>query len=152
MTIDDHAVEDGRASATTTRRSASPAASASPASARIDFGDGGHRHHRHRRPSATSTDNKTFQISEKLSLSKGRHYLSVGGQVHPLRHGPELREQQRPPGRLRFNGAFTGFGFADFLLDQVGAEGASGGSGPLGRSSRTASASSSRTTSRPTRT
>ena len=26
------------------------------------------------------TDNKTFQINEKLSLSRGRHYSSMGGQ------------------------------------------------------------------------
>ena len=41
------------------------------------------RRHRHR-GIRHKTDNKTFQISEKLSLSRGRHYLSHGRPVAPL--------------------------------------------------------------------
>ncbi len=70
---------------------------------------------------------KTYQINEKLTWLKGRHALKFGGQF--LRY-----DQQRfyagnngLLGFITFSGAFTGSGFADFLLDQVGGKGRGGG-------------------------
>jgi outer membrane receptor protein involved in Fe transport len=67
------------------------------------------------------TNNNTFQISEKLSLSRGRHFLSVGGQFLHYRMGQDYASNSGLLGSFRFNQPdFTGFGFSDFLLDQVG--------------------------------
>jgi outer membrane receptor protein involved in Fe transport len=75
------------------------------------IGDSGIRH---------KTDNKTLQISEKLSLSRGRHYLSVGGQWIHYTMGQDYASNSGLLGTFNFNGSgYTGFGFADFLLDQV---------------------------------
>jgi outer membrane receptor protein involved in Fe transport len=69
------------------------------------------------------TDNKTFQINEKLSLSRGRHYLSMGGQWIHYTMGQDYASNSGLLGSFGFNGGFTGFGFADFLLDQVSGKG-----------------------------
>jgi len=66
------------------------------------------------------TNNKTFQISEKLALSRGRHYFTIGGQWLNYRMGQDYASNSGLLGSFAFNGGFTGFGFADFLLDQVG--------------------------------
>jgi hypothetical protein len=78
---------------------------------------------------ATDTDTlaKTYQINDKITLIKGRHALKLGGQL--------LRYDQRRfyagnnglLGFVSFNGAFTGFAFSDFLLDQVSGKGRGGG-------------------------
>jgi carboxypeptidase family protein len=65
-------------------------------------------------------DIKTYQVVEKLSLFKGRHSLKFGGRW--------LYQRQRfsnsaPLGTFFYNGAFTGFSFADFLLDAVSEKG-----------------------------
>jgi outer membrane receptor protein involved in Fe transport len=69
------------------------------------------------------TDNKVFQVSEKLSLSRGRHYISTGGQWLHYRMGQDYSSNSGLLGNFGFNGGFTGFGFADFLLDQVSGKG-----------------------------
>jgi Carboxypeptidase regulatory-like domain/TonB dependent receptor len=78
-------------------------------------------------PGAIATDSdtraKTYQLNEKLTWLKGRHALKLGGQF--------LRYDQRRfyagnnglLGFLQYTGAFTGFAFSDFLLDQVGGKG-----------------------------
>jgi hypothetical protein len=68
------------------------------------------------------TDNKTFQVSEKLSLAKGRHYLSTGVQWIHYTMGQDYASNSGLLGTFAFNAGFTGFGFADFLLDQVGSK------------------------------
>jgi hypothetical protein len=82
-------------------------------------------------PGAIATDSdtlaKTYQLNEKLTWLKGRHSLKLGGQF--------LRYDQRRfyagnnglLGFVNFNGAFTGFAFSDFLLDQVSGKGRGGG-------------------------
>ena len=82
-------------------------------------------------PGAIATDSdtlaKTYQINEKLTWLKGRHALKFGGQF--------LRYDQRRfyagnnglLGSITYNGAFTGFAFSDFLLDQVSGKGRGGG-------------------------
>jgi outer membrane receptor protein involved in Fe transport len=62
---------------------------------------------------AHDTNDKTTQISEKLSFSKGRHYLSVGGQVIHYNMGQLYGTNS---GLL---GTFTYANFGDFLLDHV---------------------------------
>jgi hypothetical protein len=82
-------------------------------------------------PGAIATDSdtfaKTYQLNEKLTWIRGRHTLKLGGQW--LRY-----DQQRfyagnngLLGFIRYNGAFTGYPFADFLLDMVSAKGRGGG-------------------------
>jgi hypothetical protein len=65
------------------------------------------------------TDNKTLQLNEKLSLSRGRHFLSVGGSILHYQMGQDYASNAGLLGSFGYNGGFTGFGFADFLLDQV---------------------------------
>ena len=84
---------------------------------------------------------------EKLSLSRGRHCLRVGGQWLHSRQGFDYSGNRGCSATSTSTGAFTGFGFSDFLLDQVAQKGGRR-HGSLGPSSRTGSASSSRTTSR----
>jgi hypothetical protein len=78
-------------------------------------------------PGAIATDSdtlaKTYQLNEKLTLLRGRHALKIGGQF--------LRYDQRRfyagnnglLGFINYSGAFTGFAFSDFLLDQVAGKG-----------------------------
>ncbi len=74
---------------------------------------------------ATDTDtlDKTYQINEKLTWLKGRHSVKVGGQ---LLHYVQRRFYAGNNGLLGlfgYTGAFSGFAFSDFLLDQVGIKG-----------------------------
>lgn len=76
---------------------------------------------------ASATDSDTldrhYQINEKLTWLKGRHSLKFGGQ---LIHYVQRRFYAGNNGLLGlfgYSGAFTGFAFSDFLLDQVGSKG-----------------------------
>jgi hypothetical protein len=69
----------------------------------------------------------TYQINEKLTWVKGRHATKFGGQ---FLHYNQRRFYAGNNGRLgfiNFTGAFTGFAFSDFLLDQVSTKGRGGG-------------------------
>jgi hypothetical protein len=80
--------------------------------------------------SNTDTLDKTYQLNEKLTWFKGRHSLKFGGQ---LLHYVQRRFYAGNNGLLgvfRYGGAFTGFPFADFLLDQVGGKGRGSNSDP----------------------
>ena len=96
-------------------------------------------------PGAIATDSdtlaKTYQINEKLTWLKGRHTLKFGGQ---FLHYDQQRFYAGNNGLLgffNFNGAFTGFAFSDFLLDQVSSKGRGGGDpNDPGPTCRTASA------------
>ena len=73
--------------------------------------------------SDTDTLDKTYQINEKLTWLKGRHSLKFGGQ---LLHYVQRRFYAGNNGLLGlfgYGGAFTGFAFSDFLLDQVASKG-----------------------------
>jgi hypothetical protein len=81
---------------------------------------------------ATNTDtlDRTYQINEKLTWLKGRQTLKFGGQ---LLHYVQRRFYAGNNGLLgvfNYSGAFTGFGFSDFLLDQVGSKGRGSASDP----------------------
>jgi Carboxypeptidase regulatory-like domain len=73
--------------------------------------------------SDTDTLDKTYQINEKLTWIKGRQELKFGGQ---LLHYVQRRFYAGNNGLLGlfgYGGAFTGFPFSDFLLDQVASKG-----------------------------
>jgi hypothetical protein len=80
--------------------------------------------------SDTNTLDKTYQINEKLTWLKGRHSLKFGGQ---LLHYVQERFYAGNNGLLglfTYGGAFTGFPFSDFLLDQVATKGRGSASAP----------------------
>ena len=66
------------------------------------------------------TNNKTYQINEKLSLARGRHFWSMGGNILYYQMGQNYASNSGLLGAFNFNQNFTGNGFADFLLDLVG--------------------------------
>jgi Carboxypeptidase regulatory-like domain/TonB dependent receptor len=82
-------------------------------------------------PGSIATDSDTlattFQVNDKFTWLKGRHTMKFGGQW--LRY-----DQQRfyagnngLLGFIAYNGAFTGYPFADFLLDLSSSKGRGGG-------------------------
>src|SRR5918994_2050293 len=79
----------------------------------------------------TNTIDKTYQINQKLTWIKGRHAVKSGGQ---LLHYVQQRFYAGNNGLLGFfayGGAFTGFPFSDFLLNQVRDKGRGSNSEPL---------------------
>ena len=73
--------------------------------------------------SDSDTLDKTYQINQKLTWLQGRHSMKFGGQ---LLHYVQQRFYAGNNGLLGlfgYTGAFTGFAFSDFLLDQVGSKG-----------------------------
>jgi hypothetical protein len=69
------------------------------------------------------TQNKTYQINERLTWLKGRHTLKFGGQWLYLRQQRYYAGNNGAQGLFEYNGRFTDFAFADFLLDQVARKG-----------------------------
>lgn len=73
--------------------------------------------------SDTDTRDQTYQINQKLTWITGRQTLKLGGQ---LLHYVQRRFYAGNNGLLGifgYGGAFTGFPFSDFLLDQVASKG-----------------------------
>ena len=73
--------------------------------------------------SDTNTLDRTYQFSDKVTWIKGDHTLKIGGQ---LLHYAQQRFYAGNNGLLgifTYGGAFTGFPFTDFLLDQVATKG-----------------------------
>src|SRR5262245_27266062 len=80
--------------------------------------------------SDTDTLDRTYQFSDKVTWLKGDHTLKVGGQ---LLHYAQRRFYAGNNGLLgifTYGGAFTGFPFSDFLLDQVTTKGRGSSSDP----------------------
>jgi hypothetical protein len=71
-------------------------------------------------------DIKTYQITEKFSWFKGRHSLKFGGRWLYQDQGFAYAGNEGTLGHFDYNGSFTGFGFADFLLDLANAKGRGG--------------------------
>jgi Carboxypeptidase regulatory-like domain/TonB dependent receptor len=69
---------------------------------------------------------KTYQFTEKFSWFKGRHALKFGGRWLYQRQGFSYSGNEGSLGHFDYSGSFTGFGFADFLLDKVSAKGLGG--------------------------
>jgi hypothetical protein len=83
-------------------------------------------------PGSIATDSdtvaKTYQLNEKLTWLKGRHSLKFGGQILHYDQQRFYAGNNGLLGFIAYNGAFTGFAFSDFLLDQVSGKGRGGGS------------------------
>jgi hypothetical protein len=69
---------------------------------------------------------KTFQVSEKYSIFKGRHQLKFGGRWLYQRQEFSYSGNEGILGHFDYTGTFTGFAFADFLLDDVSLKGRGG--------------------------
>jgi len=78
---------------------------------------------------ATDSDTlaKTYQINEKATWIKGRHSIKFGGQLLHYNQRRFYAGNNGLLGFINFNGAFTGYPFADFLLDLVSSKGRGGG-------------------------
>ena len=80
--------------------------------------------------SDTDTLDRTYQLNDKVTWIKGDHTLKIGGQ---LLHYAQRRFYAGNNGLLgifSYGGAFTGFPFSDFLLDQVATKGRGSQSDP----------------------
>ena len=82
-------------------------------------------------PGAIATDSdtlaKTYQLNEKLTWLRGRHAIKFGGQWLHYDQQRFYAGNNGLLGFINYSGAFTGFAFSDFLLDQVGSKGRGGG-------------------------
>ena len=80
--------------------------------------------------SDTDTLDRTYQFNDKVTWMKGDHALKIGGQ---LLHYTQRRFYAGNNGLLglfTYGGAFSGFPFSDFLLDQVATKGRGSNSEP----------------------
>lgn len=75
----------------------------------------------------TDTLAKTYQLNEKLTWVTGRHTVKFGGQFLHYDQRRFYAGNNGLLGFLSYTGAFTGFAFSDFLLDQVASKGRGGG-------------------------
>jgi hypothetical protein len=75
----------------------------------------------------SESDDKVFQLSEKFSFLKGRHFLSAGAQVLHLVMNRFYAGNEGTLGSFTFSGDVTGNAFSDFLLDKVSRKGIGGG-------------------------
>ena len=82
-------------------------------------------------PGAIATDSdtlaKTYQLNEKLTWIVGRHTMKFGGQYLRFNQQRFYAGNNGLLGFIRFNGTFTNYPFADFLLDMVSSKGRGGG-------------------------
>jgi len=88
----------------------------------VGFGDSG---------IAQFNDIKTYQVTEKFSIFKGRHQLKFGGRWLYQQQGFSYSGNEGILGHFNYTGAFTGFAFADFLLDAVSQKGRGGAVSPF---------------------
>ena len=70
---------------------------------------------------------KGYQLNEKLTWIKGNHALKFGGQFLRYVQRRYYAGNNGALGTFSYGGAFTGFAFTDFLLDQVSSKGRGGG-------------------------
>ena len=97
--------------------------------------------------SDTDTLDQTYQFNEKLTWLTGRHTVKFGGQLLHYNQRRFYAGNNGLLGIFTYGGAFTGFPFSDFLLDQVSQVKDAGARPIRGRSSTTAWRSTSRTIS-----
>ena len=76
-------------------------------------------------------DIKTYQVTEKFSLFKGRHAFKFGGRWLHSSQGFSYSGNEGVLGHFNYTGAFTGFAFSDFLLDRVAQKGKGGDTAPF---------------------
>jgi hypothetical protein len=75
-------------------------------------------------------DIKSYQLTEKYSMFKGRHQFKFGGRWLYQQQGFSYSGNEGVLGHFDYSGAFTGFAFSDFLLDQVSKKGRGGDVSP----------------------
>ena len=80
---------------------------------------------------AEFNDIKSYQFTDKYSMFMGRHSLKFGGRWLYQRQGFSYSGNEGILGHFDYTGAFTGFGFADFLLDDVALKGKGGAVSPF---------------------
>ena len=68
----------------------------------------------------------SYQVTDKYSLFLGKHQLKFGGRWLYQRQGFSYSGNEGILGHFDYSGAFTGFSFSDFLLDDVSAKGRGG--------------------------
>jgi len=88
----------------------------------VGFGDAG---------IAEFNDIKSYQVSEKYTILRGRHQMKVGGRWLYQQQGFSYSGNEGILGHFDYTGTFTGFGFADFLLDDVAVKGRGGAVSPF---------------------
>ncbi len=95
-----------------------PGGQAIPGLAFLDFGSGG--------IDGVGTSggghiakNKVYQVSDKLSFSLNRHFLTIGGSFLHYNMNQLYFTNSGVLGAYGFDGTATGFPFADFLLNRV---------------------------------
>jgi Carboxypeptidase regulatory-like domain/TonB dependent receptor len=80
---------------------------------------------------AQFNDIKTYQLTEKFSLFKGRHAFKFGVRWLHSSQGFSYSGNEGILGHFNYTGAFTGFAFSDFLLDRVAQKGKGGDTAPF---------------------
>ncbi len=90
--------------------------------ANVGFGDAG---------IAEFNNIKTLQFTDKFSWLTGRHQFKVGGRWLYQREGFSYSGNEGILGHFNYTGAFTGFAFSDFLLDDVAQKGLGGQAAPF---------------------
>jgi hypothetical protein len=94
-----------------------PGLSSFSISGNLGFGDAG---------ISEFNDIKTYQLTEKFSWFKGRHSMKFGGRWLYQDQGFAYSGNEGILGHFDYSGTFTGFAFADFLLDDVSVKGRGG--------------------------
>jgi hypothetical protein len=69
------------------------------------------------------TRDRTYQFNERITWSDGRHTMKLGGQLLHLSQRRYYSGNNGALGLFSYTGTFTGFGFSDFLLDQLSQKG-----------------------------
>lgn len=80
---------------------------------------------------ATDEDNvtNTFHYGDTLSISRGRHFFKMGGQLQRYQQNRFYAGNNGQLGFFNYGATFTGVAFADFLLDLVNQKGVGGAAG-----------------------
>jgi hypothetical protein len=99
-----------------------PGSQAIPGLSAFDIGDYGFGS----AANAQFNDINTFQVNNKFSIFTGRHALKLGGRWLFHRQKFAYSGNEGILGNFDYTGAFTGFAFSDFLLDQLSAKGLGG--------------------------
>ncbi len=83
---------------------------------------------------AVTEDNvtNTFHYGDNLSISRGRHFMKMGGQWLRYQQNRFYPGNNGLLGLFEYNGSFTGVAFADFLLDQLANKGVGSRTGTWG--------------------
>jgi hypothetical protein len=72
---------------------------------------------------SSDTQNRVFQINERLTWVRGRHALKFGGTWNYYQMQRYYSGNNGVLGFFNYTGTFTGHAFSDFLLDQVAEKG-----------------------------